>query len=323
MDNTNVQDTPQNANPQDTAQAFEPAAPVSTEGSSNNFSIDDIILGNVDEAAPAFTQPETPAPEGTPQPEVENTPEAPVDAKNDPNRYQYWQSRAAKLENQMDEFRTQQQQMMMQQQQTQAPAQPEPEVEKFPDAPAKPAKPRNFSRDEAYTDPSSESARYLDDIETWRDDMGEYNSLKHQYDLAVMQEKLDQEASHRKKAEDAQRAQAQQAQQVSEITNHVTQQYGMDPNEAQEFIAQMSNPESLTMDNLVQLWRFQRGQGAPTNAPAPAQPSQAFQQTQRAQQVPSPMGVLPGSSQAAQGSAEDQIMDNMISDFNGKNPWTK
>ena len=211
----------------------------------------------------------------------------------------------------------------MQQQQTQAPAQPEPEPEKFPDAPARPQKPRSFSRDEAYTDPSSESARYLDDIESWRDDMDEYNSLKHQYDLAVVQEKLDKEASYRKKQEDAQRAQMQQAQQISEITNHVTQQYGMDQNEAQEFIAQMSNPASLTMDNLVQLWRFQKGQGAPANAPAPAQPSPAFQQTQRAQQVPSPMGVLPGSSQAAQGSAEDQIMDNMVKDFNSKNPWTK
>ena len=323
MDNTNVPDTPQNANPQDTSHAFEAPAPAETEGSQDNFSIDDIILGNVDEAAPAFTQLETPATEETLPPEVGNAPEAPIDAKNDPNRYQYWQSRAAKLENQMDEFRAQQQQMMMQQQQNQPQAQPEPEPEKFPDAPARPQKPRSFSRDEAYTDPNSESARYLDDIEAWRDDMDEYNSLKHQYDLAVVQEKLDKEASYRKKQEEAQRAQMQQAQQISEITNHVTQQYGMDQNEAQEFIAQMSNPASLTMDNLVQLWRFQKGQGAPTNAPAPAQPSPAFQQTQRAQQVPSPMGVLPGSSQAAQGSAEDQIMDNMVKDFNSRNPWTK
>lgn len=318
MDNTNVQDTPQNANPQDTAQAFETPAPVATEGSSNEFSIDDIIMGNVDDTAPAFTQAETPVTEEAPQPEV---PAEMPDAKNDPERYQYWQSRATKLENQMDEFRTQQQEMMMKQNQPQA--QPEPEPEKFPDAPTRPDKPRHFSREEAYTDPSSESARYLDDIDGWRDSMDEYNSLKHQYDLAVVQEKLDNEAKYRTQAEEAKKAQAAQVQQVGEITKHVTQQYGMDQNEAQEFITQMSTPESLTMDNLVQLWRFQKGQGAQTNAPVPAQPSQTFQQTQRAQQVPSPMGVLPGSSQAAQSSTEDQIMDKMITDLNGKNPWTK
>ena len=151
--------------------------------------------------------------------------------------------------------------------------------------------------------------------------MDEYNSIKHQYDLAVLQDKLDAEAKHRKGAEDAQRAQQHQAKQVSEIAGHVTQQYGMGSEEAQAFIEQMSKPDSLTMDNLVQLWRIQRGQGAPTNASVPAQPSAAFQQTQRAQQVPSPMGVMPGSSQLAQGSAEDQIMDGMISDFDSKNPW--
>ena len=318
MDNTNVQDTPQHANPQDTAQAFETPAPVATEGSSNEFSIDDIILGNVDDTAPAFTEAVTPVTEETPQPEA---PAETFDAKNDPNRYQYWQSRATKLENQMDEFRAQQQEMITKQNQPQA--QPEPEPEKFPDAPTRPEKPRTFSREEAYTDPNSDSARYLDDVDGWRDSMDEYNSLKHQYDLAVVQEKLDNEAKHRKSVEDAQRAQAQQVKQVSEISQHVTQQYGMDQAEAQEFISQMSSPDSLTMDNLVQLWRFQKGQGAPTNAPVPAQPSQAFQQTQRAQQVPSPMGVLPGSSQAVQGSTEDQIMDNMITDLNNKNPWTK
>ena len=318
MDNTNTQDTPQAANPQDTAQAFEPAPPIATEGSVDQFSIDDIILGNVDDTAPAFSEAETPVTDETPQPEA---PVETPDAKNDPNRYQYWQSRATKLENQMDEFRAQQQEMMIKQNQPQA--QPEPEPEKFPDAPARPAKPRNFSREEAYTDPSSESAQYLDDIDTWRDNMDEYNSLKHQYDLAIVQEKLDNESKIRKEAEEAQRAQMAQAKQVSDITTHVTQQYGMDQNEAQEFIAQMSDPKSLTMDNLVQLWRFQKGQGAPTNAPVPAQPSADFQQTQRAQQVPSPMGVLPGSAQAAQGSTEDQIMDGMIANLNSKNPWSK
>jgi hypothetical protein len=320
MDNTNVQDTQPNVNPVDTAQAFETPAPVATEGSSNQFSIDDIILGQVDDTAPAFEPAVIPEATETPQPD--GAPAVADEAKNDDSRYQYWQSRAAKLENQMDTIRDQQHQLATQQQVNQVPAQPEPVKEEFPDAPAKPEKPRHYAREDAYSDSSSESARYLDDIEAWRDDMDEYNSIKHQYDLAVMQDKLDVEAKSRKNVEDAQRAQQHQAKQVSEITGHVTQQYGMGSEEAQAFIEQMSKPDSLTMDNLVQLWRIQRGQGAPTNASVPAQPSAAFQQTQRAQQVPSPMGVMPGASQTAQGSTEDQIMDGMIKDLNNKNPWT-
>jgi hypothetical protein len=82
----------------------------------------------------------------------------------------------------------------------------------------------------------------------------------------------------------------------------------------------MASPESITMDNLVQLWRFQQGQQTPQAAPA--QPSQAFQQEKRASQVPSPMGVMPSANGQADGrSTEDQIMDKMIGNFDSKNPW--
>ena len=84
----------------------------------------------------------------------------------------------------------------------------------------------------------------------------------------------------------------------------------------------MSDPSSITVDNLVQLYRLQKGKGggAPVNPGQSPQPSPFFQQAQRAQQVPQPMGVQPtaGNNQAP---AEDQIMDNMIADFNSKNPW--
>jgi hypothetical protein len=319
MDNANVTDTSQQANPNDTNSAFEPAQP---ESSNNQVSIDDIILGGVEDTAPFGTPEET-------NPVAEQVPtQAPIDSiaqtpdnKNDERRFEFWQSRASKLENEVDTLRTQQQQAMAQPQQA---AEPEaPVQEEFPPAPERPKKPRSFNREEAYADPNSESARYLDDIDEWRDSSDEYNRLRHQYDLAVMQEKIDKEAGVRKKAEQQREAKIQQTRQVQEITTHVQSQYNMGTEEAQQFVQQMSSPDSLTMDNLVQLWRFQRGQGAPTNAPAPTAPSPAFEQTQRAQQVPSPMGVLPGSSQTAQGSTEDQIMDNMITDLNNKNPWSK
>ena len=136
MENANVQDTPNNANTQDTSSAFEAPQVDATQGSSSELSVDDIILGGIDDTASAF---------GTPDNNVETTVESQetiADAKNDDTRYEYWQSQAAKKDNELEQLKAQQQQMMAMQQQMmqqpQAPAQPEPEVDKFPDAPTKP-----------------------------------------------------------------------------------------------------------------------------------------------------------------------------------------
>ena len=81
----------------------------------------------------------------------------------------------------------------------------------------------------------------------------------------------------------------------------------------------MSKPDSLSMDNLVELWRIKNGSGAQVNQ-ATAQPSDTFNQQARAQQVATPMGVLP-SQQPVETSSEDSIMDSMVSDYKKTNPW--
>ena len=109
---------------------------------------------------------------------------------------------------------------------------------------------------------------------------------------------------------------------MNEVNELVQGHYGLTHEESKEFIETMSNPSSITVDNLVQLYRLQKGNGsgAPVNPGQPAQPSPSFQQAQRAQQVPQPMGVQPTAGNTT-APAEDQIMDNMISDFKSKNPW--
>ena len=319
MENANVQDTPSNANTQDTSNAFEAPQVDATQGSSSELSVDDIILGGIDDTASAF---------GTPDNNVETTVESqePIaDAKNDDTRYEYWQSQAAKKDNELEQLKAQQQQMMAMQQQMmqqpQAPAQPEPEVDKFPDAPTRPSKPRNFSREEAYSDSSSESARYLDEVEDWRDNMEEYKELKHQYDMAIIQEQLGNERKARVEEVQRREAYAKQQQELANVNNMVQTKYGLNPEEAQSFIKEMSSKDSLTMDNLVQLWRIKQGQNAPMSGNVQTTPSPTFQQTKRAQQVPSPMGTMPGTGNQATGSTEDQIMDKMISDFDSRNPF--
>ena len=305
-------DTSQNAN-----ELFDESIFTDTPQEQNvESSIEDNTLTPSD----AFTEPSgEEAPKEAPSTQE---PTQPLEAKNDENRYQYWQSQAAQKDNQIRQMQEalQQQQQPMQQQ-------PQPEVpgikeEEFPPPPERPVKPRNFNRQEAYEDSSSESAKYLDEIDDWRDTMDEWNSLKMQYDSAVVQERVDKIEAEKQRAQRVREAQYQQASQLKQIDGLMQGNYGMSADESKEFITQMSDPKSISIDNLVKLYRLQKGQGggAPVNSGQPAEPSPSFQQAQRAQQVPQPMGVQPtaGNNQAP---AEDQIMDNIISDYKKNNPW--
>ena len=244
--------------------------------------------------------------------------------KNDERRFQYWQSEADKAKNENDALKQQLSQVqnmqaqMMQQQQA-AQQKPTQEKEEFPAPPMKPERPAGFNRAEAYEDPSSPSARYVDEVEAWRDNMTEYSNLKNEYQNALVQEQVAKERNAR--VENIKRAQHQQKvnQQVGQIYQQVQGEYGLNADEAKSFVRDMSKPDSLSMDNLVELWRIKQGSGASV-AQQPAQPSDVFNQQQRAQQVASPMGVLP-AQQTEQGSSEQSIMDSMISDYKKNNPW--
>ena len=266
----------------------------------------------------AFTEPSgEEAPKEAPSTQETAQPADP----NDEKRYQYWQSQAAKRENELRALQQQVQRQNVEQQY--APNQQyEQPVEEFPPPPERPVKPRNFNRQEAYEDSSSESARYLDEVDDWRDNMEEYRGLKDDYEASMMQEQIEYQQQQRAQVQRARQAQMQQAQQMNEVSNLVQGHYGMSQEETREFIQTMSNPASITVDNLVQLYRLQKGQGggAPVNQGQPAQPSPQFQQAQRAQQVPQPMGVQPTAGQN-QASPEDQIMDNILSDYKNNNPW--
>jgi hypothetical protein len=321
MTQDNIQkDTPQeNANEQQYASLEEA---VFGEGSNSNESS-------------AFTSGEEggteTAPQGQPQVGTEETIQQGIGNENDQVRYQYWQSQADKIKIENEQLKTQLQQTAQQQvaqQQTGVQPQAQPQVEEFPAPPEKPQRPRAFNREEAYSDPSSDSSRYLDELEGWRDEINEYNSLKTQYQSAVIEDKFNKlEQSRVNEAKRQQAAQAQ-AKQVHELKNHMTGHYGMNEGEANDFMKKMSDPNSINIDNLVQLYRFQNNinaqqqQQQQQQAPVINEPSQVFTQTKNAQQVPSPMGVMPsGQSNADTKSFEDKMMDTMIGSFNSKNPW--
>jgi len=255
----------------------------------------------------------------------EAQPQAEEEAPNDTVRYQYWQSEADKARNELDSLKKQ----VAEQPQTQEAAKQEESYESFPPPPTKPAKPGGFSREEAWSDPSSQSAKYLDEVDHWRDSMDEYSSLKQDYNVAVINEEREKLTKER---QDIQRRQAEKEAYDNNITmvgDHLAKTYNASADEIKDFVDVMDKPESVTVDNLFQLYRMRQNgtvQGHPEagtieQAESTTPSQESFDQMKRAQQVPSPMGVLPSANKSTSSSPEEGIMDSMISDYKSRNPW--
>ena len=315
MEENNSMDTPQpqTANTGTTTDAF--GAPATDEGSNNdNLSVEDAFFGSSENDVQE-------TPEGNSQEVQGNNAEQgqPYEAKNDDKRYEYWQSQAAKRENELREYKSQVEQAIVAQQRQQPQQQVPAQEQEFPPPPAKPEKPRNFSREEAWSDSASDSARYLDDVEQWNDSMNQYRDLRTQYEIAVVREKMEAQDEQRRVAAQKQMQRQQVDAQKTSVYEHVQGHYGFSPDDAANFVNSMADPSSISMDNLVQLYRM--NQGAPANAPAQG-PSEAFQQSRNAQQIPSPMGVMPGQTSESNRNDADTIMDDLINSHKSKNPWS-
>jgi hypothetical protein len=265
---------------------------------------------------------------------VAAVPAQPQKEENDDVRFEYWQSEADKRQNRITNLEDTNQKLQDQllskfesppvaQGQQQAPVQVKEEEQSFPPPPDKPSKPQGFDRTDAYSDPSSESAQYLDNVETWRDSMDEYNRLHVEYqgavlqaDRAEMKEAEETRATGRRQAEEA-------AARDSELRESLRKDYDAAPEAIDDFIQKMSDPSSVTVENLWKLYQLDHG-GMNRAAPVEqrqTEPSDEFKQVRNAQSIPSPMGVMPSSNREQVGSSEDRIMDDMLRDYKAQNPF--
>lgn len=324
---TDINMDTQNANPGSTDTAFEP--PVSQQGQVEQPQQEAPSLNPADAFAPVEENSKEGQPVQPVEPQQNQEVAPPLD--NDKVRYEYWQSQAAKAQNKVKEFEQiaplvdyikQNPYVIQNVQQAQQGGNPlETPGEQFPEAPTKPEKPRNFNREEAMSDSSSESAKYMDDMDEWRDQTDEYNRLFTEYQTAKIQENFDAVKQREIATEQARLQAAAQQEQASEIQKYAIANFGADAQMAAEFVKEMSSPESVSMDNLWQLFLMRKGINQQPGDTPNAVPSPAFQQTQAAQQIPSSMGVMPAATTASQGSDADSIMDNLIDGWKAKNPF--
>lgn len=182
--------------------------------------------------------------------------------------------------------------------------------------PQKPTKPSNYDALDAYSDPNSESFKYRDSVDEYRDNMVEYSQAENQnLKNQMIQEKENQ----------------QKVQESARMRNDLITNYKMEPEEVDNFVNYMSSPESVSVDNLVTLWKGQQSQAAsaPTQAPqgaregtkAPDQTAQAMIRQREKLSMPQPVSVTPGSGQGADQTPESSVMDAMINDYSKQNPW--
>ena len=269
-------------------------------------------------------------PEPAPEPQAEGS--AVIDDKvtyakspenNEAVRYEYWQSEADKAKNENEQLKQTVGILQDTIARTPANVQPEelsePEPEPFRDPPEKPVRPSGFNRAEAIDDPNSASAQYLDSMDSYRDGMDTYNADKLDYESNLLKQEREAVASQQRQQQEAYEAEQRNKEQVNTIAGELRNKYNANDTEINEFIQKMSDPESLNVDNLWRLYQMDKGQ---VPQQQPAQPSPEFNQVQRAQSVPAPMGVQSAANPQQTGKdASDIIMDDLIRDYESKNPW--
>lgn len=206
-------------------------------------------------------------------------------------RYQYWQSKHDKLKAEFEKvLQSQQSQQPVQQQQ-------QPTQQQPPAKPSRPSKPVNYSPEEAYTDPTSESFKYraaLDDYnEKYQDYLDYYNDQMQQREAMMQQEQEKQRL-------------------VEQTKREVMYEYNLMESEANDFITTMSDPSTMSLKNLVAYYRFLKGESQPT------QPQQQFQQQSPQpmqavrQSPPPPAGVIPATGQPTKMTEEDGFVQAML-----------
>jgi hypothetical protein len=226
-----------------------------------------------------------------------------IEAKEDDSQFQYWQSQADKTKAEMEALKAEMEALKSQSAQPQQETS-EPKLVK----PSKPVKPADYDYSEALADPDSSSAKYLASKEDYLEQMSDF--------ILKKDEIREQQMT---KAQEEQLARQQHQDTLTQLQT----KYNYSPEQANDFVSQMSSPESLSLDNLVKLHQLNQGNG-PQITEQVSQQAQQKQQLMKQRQeklsIPKPIGVQQGQSvQSPSKNVEDKMMDAMLGDFNKRN----
>lgn len=250
-------------------------------------------------------------------------PEQPED--NDQKRYQYWQSQAAKRENELKEKEQKLAELEEKLKSVNGGKQPEDddasvpemgEILEFPPPPAAPQMPMNFSLQDAAENPESASAQYMYAKHQWDQEMAQYTYYQNQYQTNLLRAEREERAeAERARANAAKTAQAERAAEQAAIKYAIER--GVPADKAPAFVEFLRSTPNT--DALFRYWAMDAGL-KPVDATS--QPSPEFQQRQRTSMIPPDAGVVPDRGANGQfARPEDAIWAGMQELDRGSNPF--
>ena len=257
--------------------------------------------------------------------------------KADQEQFQYWQSQYDKVKSELDSNNAKYQEMeniapiaeyikknpqvldamenVLSNGAPQGQPVQQPQAQQRPPAPplktpVRPAKPTDYDETEAYSDPDSNSFKYNRNLDKWRDEMIAFNEVRNMAKNRAEQQRQAQ-------VQEAQQQQAAQ-QAMGNIFTQLKQSYNFSDDQASDFMAKMSNPESISIDNLVALYKMKQ---APSGeALKNMETVEKMQRQKERLDIPRPVSTATAES-PQEAPMEDRIMDTLIDDFNAKNPF--
>ena len=201
---------------------------------------------DVDTTGPSINE----TPVGEQQAESVESSQQQSPAKEDPSRFEYWQSQADKVKGELSatqqELAYYREQAMQAAQQSPSNGQPvEQAQETSLKPPVKPEKPVNYNEVDAYNDPESASFKFRMQKEQYQDDYLSYMETRD----------ANREAEYAKKYQQAMLEQEAHSLR-SNAYNHVVSNYGWDQSRANDFVQWASNPANVTVDHLAKLFQM-------------------------------------------------------------------
>lgn len=159
--------------------------------------------------------------------------------------------------------------------------------------PVKPEMPADFDRIDGQTDPDSDSWKYLQAMDGYRDQQSEF----------VMQT-----LARREYEEQLRQEQYQEQAQTAQYKVELRDKFKMDDESINDFLKVMDDPAMLTMENLYALYRHVRGQpfvqtSQPTHRPSPPNPTIPV--------PPLPASTSSGANRPPKNGA-DKLMDDLV-----------
>ena len=235
----------------------------------------------------------SPDPTQTKSEEGQQDKETPMDAKEDPARFEYWQSKADRAASELNKFQDLQQKMHVYEpiinaiqkddeilnlleskingKQTAPPAGQVQQAQVPENRPTRPDKPASYDPAESVNDPESQSWKYRESLEDYRDNMDEYREQLEQQRIAAVHQESEQQ---------------RQTMVVNHNNNTLKYEYGWEDGKIQKFNSDMQNPQSFNIHNLARYYNFIEGVDSKDVKIANTRAEEQNKQRQRAGKIP-------------------------------------